>query len=40
MLVKVTWFCITDRELANDFGAGKCPLGYKFSLQSQVCDGK
>ncbi|XP_021928590.1 fibulin-1 isoform X3 [Zootermopsis nevadensis] len=28
----------TDRELENDFGAGKCPLGYKFSMQSQVCD--
>jgi hypothetical protein len=31
---------ITDRPVANDFSAGKCPLGYKFNLQSQVCDGK
>jgi hypothetical protein len=33
-------FLITDRPIANDLGAGKCPLGYKFNLQSQVCDGE
>jgi hypothetical protein len=31
---------ITGRPVANDIGAGKCPLGYTFNLQSQVCDGK
>lgn len=32
--------CITDGPVANDFGVVKCPLGYKFNLKSQVCDGE
>lgn len=39
-IVKVVCSFITEGPVVNDFGAGKCPLGYKFNLQSQVCDGK